>query len=400
MQSAAQMHHYWHELLELGQSAGLDAMGAARAEVFPGVQQTLQIRKQRGLSGGMQFTYRNPARSTNPRATLPPAATLVVGALSYRGESDGNEPATQPAGLKCHGQIASYAQRDYYGQLRQALETIAQRLAADGWQTRITIDDNALMDREAAFRAGLGWYGKNTCLLIPRRGSQFVLGSVLTDAPLPAAEPLERTCGSCELCQQACPTGALEVAGQLDARRCLAWLLQQAGVFPRHHRAALGGRFYGCDSCQTACPVGQAGQPASQLASRQASNELVAAGPAKPELSAPQVDILQLLNSTDAELLELYGSFYIAKREPRYLRRNALLVLGNVCNPDSTAVRETLRRALRSGDPIVRLHAVWAARRMGLEAWADPARYDHDSRVREETRLAVAVREDLASHLN
>ena len=374
-------------------------MGVAEATAFTEAEQTLRQRKQLGLSGGMQFTYRNPGRSTNPAATLPAAATLVVGALSYRGPQAasqlGGEPAVQ-LGSECHGQIAGYAQQDYYHQLRQGLTAVAHQLAADGWQTRLVIDDNALMDREAAFRAGLGWYGKNTCLLIPRRGSQFVLGSVLTDAPLPTAEPLARTCGSCDLCQQACPTDALEIAGQLDARRCLAWLLQQAGVFPRQYRVALGGRFYGCDSCQAVCPVGHAALSASQQSSQAAT-----ASATQPELSQPEppqhrIDVLQVLNSTDAELLERHGRFYIAQRDPRYLRRNALLVLGNVGDPGLPQTRQTLRRAVQAGDPIVRAHAVWAAKRMGLASLASSAHCDSDARVREEARLAVAVREDVS----
>ena len=374
-----ELDRYWQELCQLGQSAGLDAMGVAEAKAFTGARQVLQQRQQLGLSGGMQFTYRNPGRSTNPAASLPPAVTLVVGALAYVASQEGPE-APQPNGAAVCGEIAAYAQQDYYSQLRRGLTTVADQLSADGWQTCIAIDDNALMDREAAFRAGLGWYGKNTCLLIPRRGSQFVLGSVLTDAPLPVAAPLERTCGSCDLCQQACPTGALEVAGQLDARRCLAWLLQQAGVFPRQYRDLLGGRFYGCDSCQAVCPVGQG----SQLATT-----------AQPELAERHVDVLALLNSTDAELLKRHGRFYIARREPRYLRRNALLVLGNVASPESPAVRAALQRAVQDSDPIVRAHAVWAARRLGLTALASPASHDPDARVREEARLAVAVRDDL-----
>lgn len=198
--SSAAAHDYLMLLGELGKAAGLDAVGVAKAEPFASARQVLLTRKRQGLAGGMQFTYRNPARSTDPRATLPQADTLFVGALAVTASDVSAvgqaKPQADPQGgpqndpqAKPQGQVANYAQRDYYGQLRFGLAAVASRLEADGWQAKIVIDDNALMDREAAFRAGLGWYGKNTCLLIPRRGSQFVLGSVITDAPLPAGQP-------------------------------------------------------------------------------------------------------------------------------------------------------------------------------------------------------------------
>jgi len=387
---------YVLQLCELGKSAGLDALGVASAEPFEAAKGILHTRKQQGLSGGMQFTFRNPDRSTTPESTLAEARTLIVGALAYQSAS----PPKQATATEIYGQVASYAQRDYYGQLRLGLDAIARQLQADGWQAKIVIDDNALMDREAAFRAGLGWYGKNTCLLIPRRGSQFVLGSVITDVPLPYSQPIDRSCGTCSLCQRACPTGALDTAGQLDARRCLAWLLQQGGIFPRQHRAALGNRFYGCDSCQTACPVGKS---ATGLRNKNqfevtAAEGAISGGGATGESSTGEdtvldrVKILSLLRSTDEELLRRYGRFYIAKRQPRYLRRNALVVLGNTGNPKSWATRTTLAAALRDTDPIVRAHAVWAARRMGLDNLALSAQYDCDARVREEARLPVEVR--------
>lgn len=365
---------YLIELCRLGQAAGLDAMGVAPAESFTSARQTIIRRKQQGLSGGMQFTYRNPKRSTTPKASLPRAASVVVGALAY-GPAEQHHPNPAEQTSRPQGQIAGYAQRDYYAQLRTGLDAVAERLNADGWRAKVVIDDNALVDREAAFRSGLGWYGKNTCLLIPGKGSQFVLGSVITDAVLPPGQPSDKSCGSCRLCQQACPTGALDVAGQLDARRCLAWLLQQDGIFPRQFREALHDRFYGCDSCQTVCPVGQ----------KTASGDL-----AKPTpTTLAQVDLLAVLQSSDKDLLRRYGRFYIAKRQPRYLRRNALVGLGNIANADSQAVQAALRDAVADRDPIVRAHAVWAARRLGLEQLAEAAKCDPDARVRQEYRLPV-----------
>ena len=398
---------YLSSLLALGKQSGLDAVGVASAEPFANAQAALEERRARGLASSMQFTYRNPKRSCDPSVTLQGAKSLIVGALRYEGDG---EVASERMFLR----IASYAQRDYYSDLRDALETVAKRLQDDGHEAQVVVDDNALMDREAARRAGLGWYGKNTCLLIPKKGSRFVLGSVITTAALAPSSPVERTCGTCNLCQQACPTGALDTAGQLDARRCLAWLLQAEGIFPRAYRAALGNRFYGCDDCQDVCPINSLEERLGE--NRRATahlfldsdRELARKRRAVPRLpletqetscgtvqenldSAPVLEVLKL---TDEELMDRYGSFYIVRRQPRYLRRNALLVLANTApGVDDPGVALALQDSIEHEDPMLRAHGVWAAQRLGRFDLAESANCDPDARVREEARRPVPLAE-------
>ena len=231
-----------------GVAAGLDVVEVASAEPFPEVEATLVSRKAAGLHGGMSFTYRKPERSTDPGAALPGAKALVVGARGYL--TDEPDPSAGPA-----GRIARYAWDDHYALLRSGLAAVSAALRADGWRTRVLVDDNALVDRAAAHRAGIGWWGKNANLLLPGVGSWYVLGSVVTDAPLtPSAAPVADGCGGCTRCLEGCPTGAIVAPGVVDARRCLSWLLQAEGAFPREHRVALGDRIYGCDDCQEVCP--------------------------------------------------------------------------------------------------------------------------------------------------
>ena len=402
---------YLSSLLALGKQSGLDAVGVASAGPFVEARAALEERRSRGLASSMQFTYRNPKRSCDPSVTLPGARSLIVGALRYEGDGEA-------AGERMFVRIASYAQRDYYSDLRDALEAVAKRLRDDGHEARVVVDDNALMDREAARRAGLGWYGKNTCLLIPKKGSRFVLGSVITTAALAPSPPVERTCGTCSLCQQACPTGALDVAGQLDARRCLAWLLQAEGIFPREYRAALGNRFYGCDDCQDVCPINSLEERLGE--NRRATahlfldsdRELARKRRAVPRLpletqetscgtvqenldSAPVLEVLKL---TDEELMDRYGSFYIARRQPRYLRRNALLVLANTAlGVDDPGVALALQDSIEHEDPMLRAHGVWAAQRLGRFDLAESANCDPDARVREEARRPVPLAEPCSS---
>lgn len=339
------------ELAGLGRRAGLDAVGVAAATPFEATRRTLEERKAAGLHGGMHFTYGHPDRSTDPARALPGAKALVVGARSYR-------RAEPPAGSRTEGgpmgRVARYSWDDAYQPLRAALAQVADRLKGDGWKARVLADDNALVDREAAYRAGIGWYGKNTNLLLPGRGSWFVLGSVVTDAPLPAAaQPEADGCGPCARCLPACPTGAIVAPGVLDARRCLAWLLQAPGSFPVEYREALGGRVYGCDDCQEACPPNRA------------ADRRTPPPPAQPHDEA-EVPLVELLDASDAELLKRHGRWYIPQRQARYLRRNALVALGNVGDGADPEVARVIAAAVASDDAMVREHAAWAGERLGL----------------------------------
>ncbi len=340
------------DVLEAGRRAGLAAVGVAAVERFESTRRILVERKGDGRHGGMQFTYRNPERSTDPARILPGAAALVVGALSYA-----QPAAPSPTGGRPAARVARYATGDTYGALRSALGVVARLLAERGHRAVVVADDNALVDREAAYRAGLGYYGKSSNLLLEGAGSWFVLGSVVTDAPLrPATERVADACGPCRRCLDGCPTGAITAPGVVDARRCLAWLLQATGDFPEEFRTALGDRLYGCDDCQEVCPPNRGAREAAQPGEQ------------------ATVDVLELLAATDDELLARHGRWYIPARDPRYLRRNALVVLGNSADGSDPEVVRTVRRHQRHPDAMLARHAAWAARRLGLEPEAMTAR--------------------------
>lgn len=315
----------------------------------------LHERKAAGLHGGMAFTYKNPDRSTDPAAALPGAATLIVGARFYRREDQA--PPEGPA-----GRIARYSWVDHYAPLRHGLSAMADVLRAEGYRTRILADDNTLVDRAAAHRAGLGWFGKNANLLLPGLGSWFVLGSLLTDAVLPVTETVVSDgCGSCVRCIDGCPTGAIVAPGVVDARRCLAWLAQRPGEFPDEFLVALGDRIYGCDDCQEVCP------PNRTLDRHRP--------PSPAESNAqPWSDLVALVLDSDAEILARHGRFYLPARDVNVLRRNALIALGNtvVPLPDGTlspAIVVALDAGTASADPAVR-HAAAFARKAIMDRTA------------------------------
>jgi len=341
------------ELRRIGRESGLDAVGICDSGPFVEARVAIDRRKEQGFAAGMQFTYRNPARSTDPQATLPGARALFVGVRRYIRQDPSAKVPPALRGVK--GRVARYSWIDHYRPLRAALGQVAAKLVEEGWKAQVVCDDNALVDRAAAVRAGIGWYGKNTNVLIPGVGSWFVIGSVITDAPIGPQAPVGLVadgCGSCHRCITACPTGALVGPGQLDARKCLAWLLQAPGVFPIEHREALGDRIYGCDDCQDSCPI--------NLRSERSDP----APDAEPESQAT-IDILSLLAADDRTVMDSVGRWYIPGRDVNSVRRNALIVLGNTADPADPDVARALEVALADPDPVVRGHAVWAARRLG-----------------------------------
>lgn len=345
---------YVDQLGAIAAAHGIVHTGVAPATVMQRARDALVQRRDAGLHDGMAFTYKNPQRSTDPSQAVRDARAVFVGARSYLVD----DPHDGPSAMS--GRVARYAWADHYAPLRDGLRAVAHRLRRDGWKAVAFADDNSVVDREVAYLAGLGWFGKNANLLLNGAGSFFVLGSVITTAPLPIAQaPAADGCGSCRRCLDGCPTGAIVQPGMVDAGRCLAWLLQKPGMFDRRFRRALGDRIYGCDDCQEVCP------PTVR------SSQRLEPPPAVGSIE-PRVDVLAMLEVSDDEVLRRWGRWYIADRDPRWLRRNALVVLGNIGRPVPPAppdvrVVAALARYLAHDDPMLRAHAVWAARSCGLD---------------------------------
>ncbi len=362
---------------DLAHVTGLDSIGFASTEVLEPARTVLHSRKARGLSATMNFTYRNPDRSTDPTRAMPTAKTLIAGAVGY-----GGEVVHDPVELS--GRVARYSWRDHYANLRTSLEEIADLLRSEGYSAQVHCDDNSLVDRNVAYRAGLGWYGKNSNLLLPDVGSWFVLGSVLTDADLPTnSEPVADQCGSCQRCFEGCPTDAIVGPGIIDAGRCIAWIVQAEGPIPLEFREAIGDRLYGCDDCQDVCPPNRA---------------LLTADEATPVATLPRsemdawVSLVWLLTASDEEMMNRVGRWYIAKRDPAVVRRTALVNLGNIADPADPEIVTILERYLGHQNPLLRRHAIWACRRLGRNDLLGPVVDDLDTEVQEELTVSVIAR--------
>lgn len=346
---------------DVAAAAGVAAWGVTDAAPFYEVRHDMERRMSSDHHAGLTFTYNDPATATDVRRSLPWARSLFVAAWAYLPEAGDPGPERPET-----GRIARFATEDHYVGLRAALAPVAEELEAAGHRAEILSDDNRLVDRAAAVRAGVGWWGKNAMVLTPKHGPWLLLGSVATDAELQPTTPMQRDCGTCHACAPACPTGALDTPGVLDARLCLARWLQAKGSIPRELREAVGDRVYGCDDCLDSCPPG----------AKLAATTITVRG---------RVDLIDLLNRSDAELLERYDHFYIPKRNPNMIRRNALVALGNTGGDRATL---TLRRYTRHASPVLRAHAVWALARLGSpEAIAmidEMAQTETDAEVRAE----------------
>ena len=317
------------------------AVGAAPAEPYVDTERHIRERRARGLFADMRFTMAQPEVSCHPEGLLEGALSVISAALCYY------QPSTvRPPGS---GRLPRYTWSDAYAELRQKLDALGRRL---GGSYRVLVDENHHVDREAAARAGVGFYGKNTMLITRRHGSWVVLGTLITDQAVESTAPLATDCGECRLCIDACPTNALEEAGVLDAERCLSYWTQSPRPIPEEHREALADSVYGCDICQDVCPWNRG------VEKRRGHDG------GRPE-AEPFVSLVDWLSDGDDDLRRRYDRLYFPRNDVRYLRRNALVAAGNVGGEQE---REHVEKFTRGDDEFLREHAQWALARIAERA--------------------------------
>ena len=329
------------ELSRLAGELGLDVVGAAPVAPYEDTERHIRERRARGLFADMRFTMARPDVSCHPERLVEGARSVVSAALCYY------EPGPEPA--QGEGRLPRYTWRDRYAELRRRLRQLGERL---GGSYRVFVDSNDHVDREAAVRAGVAFYGKNTMAITQRFGSWVVLGTLVTDVEIDATPPLALDCGSCRICIDACPTGALDDPGVLDATKCLSYWTQAPAPVPEDYRAELGDTVYGCDICQDVCPWNRG------IEKRRRDVDL-------HEDATPTVSLREWLERDGEELVSELDRLYVPRNEPRWLRRNALIAVGNVGDPDLVDVVE---RYTRDDDPVLRDAAEWALGRMAARS--------------------------------
>ncbi|MDQ3671904.1 MAG: tRNA epoxyqueuosine(34) reductase QueG [Actinomycetota bacterium] len=325
------------ELTRLAADLGLDVLGAAPVSPYEGTERHIHERKERGLFADMRFTMARPEISCHPELLLDGARSVVSAARCYY--EPGPEPGTDD------GRLPRYTWRDTYAELSDGLDELGKRLGGD---YRVFVDSNDHVDREAAVRAGVAFYGKNTMAITRRFGSWVVLGTLVTDVEIEPSAPLGLDCGSCRLCIDACPTGALDEPGVLDATKCLSYWTQAPSAIPEPYRVELGDSVYGCDICQEVCPWNRGIERRREHAERKLE-------------STPAISLRDWLERDGDELVDDLDRLYIPRNDPRWLRRNALVAAGNVGTRDLVP---TVERYTKSEDPMLRDAAEWALTRL------------------------------------
>ena len=295
-----------------------------------------------GYGEGMDYLQRTRTERQEPARLLPEARAAVTVALAYGPRDD--DPSWSV--------VSRYARGgDYHEVMRPRLGALVDYLreaGGPGVRSRAAVDTSAVLERDLAAAAGLGWIGKNTNLISPRAGSYFFIGTVLTTAALVPDGPVADHCGTCTACLDACPTDAFVGPWVLDARRCLAYLtIELRSPVPAELREKVGDWLYGCDVCQDVCPWNRKAPPAREPA-------LAPAAPLGP--------LQALLEMDDAAFRQRFRGSAMSRAKRAGLARNAALMLGN--RGDRSAA-PALRRALGDADEGVRRAAAWALDRLG-----------------------------------
>ncbi|MNZ45520.1 Epoxyqueuosine reductase [compost metagenome] len=370
------------ELIAIAPSLGIDDIGFASADPFLSLKSILQEHREKGHESG--FEEQDIDKRVYPELSLEQPASLISIAVAYPSKMD-NPPKSEPG--KRRGMLArSSWGLDYHHVLRAAMDKLEEYIKSRVPEARLVnmVDTGALVDRAVAERAGIGFSGKNCSIISPKWGSWIYLGELITNIPFPPDTPVTEDCGDCTKCIDACPTGALVGPGQLNAQRCISFLTQTKGFLEEEFMLKIGNRLYGCDTCQIVCPKNR-GKSWDHRPELQPDPEI-----AKPLL-------LPLLDISNREFKERFGSSAAAWRGKKPIQRNAVIALGNFKDRDS--VPKLIDIMLNDPRPVLRGTAAWSLSRIGgeeaLEAVAGAIAKEKDEEVLE--RLQAAYSKLIAS---
>ena len=385
---------------------GFCAVGVTGAEPFLEAETAAANRTKDGLMDGLSWWSEARAHASgDPRRNTPDARSVIALAFPYPippslpppcGEGPGPPAHASRASVRSErlrrsggdtesprGRIASYALgRDYHQVLLERMQPLLALLREHGHRAKSYVDHGWMLDRAAAARAGIGWLGKNTNLLVPGTGSQVLLCEIVTSADLDRDEPIKKSCGGCDACLRVCPTGALVAPGVLDNRRCISfWTIEHRGAIPREMRPLIGDWIFGCDLCQEICPINAGARPSFPDV-----DAVEAFGPlleARPRLE-------ELLTLDDAAFQARFRESAVWRTRRVGLLRNVCVALGNVADRASVPA---LTAALDDAEPLIRGHAAWALGRLGgaaaRAALEGALSREVDAEARDECELAL-----------
>ena len=346
------MHLTSDSIRDRARELGFDLCGVAPARAFP----ELAFFKQwigRGYAGTMAYLPRTAERRADVRNVVPSARSVIVTGTLY----NSGQPYSTERTDATLAEVARYAwSRDYHHVIGERLDALLLWMTSqhdEPFEARAYVDTGPVQERVYAQYAGIGWIGKNTCVINPELGSWLLLSVIICSLPLEPDSPSVDQCGTCTLCLEACPTGAFPAPHELDATKCLSYLtIEYRGSIPETQRTAIGNHIFGCDICQEVCPWNAA--PLSV---------------ADPAWSAREdlnlTALIDLWRRTDEELDAIIGETAMTRAGVKGLRRNLAVALGNSGDPRAVeALSESAPVSDSRNDALVREHAAWAQSRL------------------------------------
>lgn len=370
--------HLSKRIKEEAQRLGFALVGISPVRLPPHEQSFARWLRD-GFAGELDYMKRTEALRRDPQQLVPWAASIISVGMNYYTPFARPEPSAAPRGW-----ISRYAWGDDYHELmKDRLEALLERIREfhpAPVQGRSFVDSGPVLERDIAGVAGLGWIGKNTHLISPKKGSWFFLGELFLDLPLAYDRPTRDRCGRCELCLKACPTGAFVGPYVLDARRCISYLtIELKGWMPRHLRPLVGNHVFGCDICQEICPYNVKSEASAESAYQP-----------REGLHAPQ--LIALLALDQNEFRRRFRGSPILRAKRRGFLRNVAVALGNI---GSLEAIPALISALDDEEALVRGHVAWALGRIGTRAAVDAlekrGRIEDDGDVRDEIGDALRM---------
>ncbi|WP_299090466.1 tRNA epoxyqueuosine(34) reductase QueG [uncultured Metabacillus sp.] len=366
------IEQFKQEVIAYSKEIGIDKIGFTSANMFEELKQRLITQQELGYQSG--FEEPDIEKRVTPVKLLPKASSIISIALAYPSKMKNAPKSTREdrRGIFCR---ASWGQ-DYHTILRDRLSKLESFLKekVPDIQVKSMVDTGELSDRAVAERAGIGWSGKNCSIITPEFGSYVYLGEMITNFPFPPDTPMEDQCGSCRKCLDVCPTGALVQGGQLDSTKCIAFLTQTKGFLADEYRTKIGNRIYGCDTCQTVCPVNK-GKDFHFHEEMEPDPEI-----AKPKLKP-------LLTMSNREFKEKFGHISGAWRGKKPLQRNAILALAHF--KDTTALPELIKLMHEDPRPVIRGTAAWAIGKIGGNDVAEELHQAYEKEMDEDVKKEI-----------
>jgi epoxyqueuosine reductase len=360
------------ELTQYSKEIGIDKIGFTTASTFDELKGRLLRQQELGYQSG--FEEPDIEKRVNPHLLLDGAQSIISIALAY------------PSKMKVHVQSKKGERRgifcraswgeDYHYILRDRLRKLEEFILSKVPKAKVKsmVDTGELADRAVAQRAGIGWSGKNCSIITPEFGSYVYLGEMITNIPFEPDTPMEDQCGDCNLCIDACPTGALVQGGQLNAHRCVAFLTQTKDFLPDEFRDKIGNRIYGCDSCQTACPKNK-GMNFHFHEEMKAEPEIV-----KPLLKP-------ILHISNRDFKEKFGPLSGSWRGKKPIQRNAIIALAHF--KDESAVEDLIVVMTKDSRPVIRGTAAWALGKIGGQAAKDALEKAYEKETDEKAKNEI-----------